>query len=516
MLACVDGELRVLAVNPAWVDGFGAAARSLEALIHPGDRLRVAAALAGVAAGAAGEVSGRFAMRDGGYRELSLRAIRGRAGLHLSARDVEGPYAELAEVKRRLAAVYETMQELAYTSDERGVLTGMNRAPEGLTIADLIGAPMMALVAPEEQALMQSRFEAVCESHARLAYEVSVVYPDGSRFTYSSRMGPILAAGRCVGVMLITQDITAERRAQEATRSFERLLEEKIEDLFAANSQLTRQHEQLMAAEQRERARLARELGFARAIQAGILPRELAVPGLEIAAAMQPCAEMGGDYYDVRPAADGCWIGVGDISGHGVSAGLVMLMLQSITAALTDTSDAATPAQVLIQANRILHNNVRARMARDEHVTMTLLRFHEDGRVVFAGAHEDLLVLRARAGVCERIETEGAWLGVVADIAGSTRDHELRLEPGDSLVLYTDGVTEAVGAGHEMFGLDRLCAALEGARGRAAPEMLAALLASVHAFCGAPTDDVAAMVLRYRGGRGARGERVGVSSRPEG
>ncbi len=120
MLACVDGELRVLAVNPAWVDGFGAVARSLEVLIHPADRLRVAAALAGVAAGAAGEVTGRFAMRDGGYRALTLRAIRGRAGLHLSARDVEGPHAELAEVKRRLAAVYETMQELAYTTDERG------------------------------------------------------------------------------------------------------------------------------------------------------------------------------------------------------------------------------------------------------------------------------------------------------------------------------------------------------------------------------------------------------------
>jgi serine phosphatase RsbU (regulator of sigma subunit) len=218
---------------------------------------------------------------------------------------------------------------------------------------------------------------------------------------------------------------------------------------------------------------------------------------------MLPCSEMGGDYYDVRRTVDGCWLGIGDIAGHGVSAGLVMLMVQSITAALTARDSDATPAQILVQTNRILHDNIRARMARDEHITMTLLRFHADGRVVFAGAHEDLLLLRARTGVCERIETEGAWLGVMAEIGASTPDQELRLEPGDVLLLYTDGLTEAVGEDREMFGIDRLCAALEAARGGSAPQVLDALLASLHAFCGAPTDDVAALVLRYAGPCGA-------------
>ncbi len=64
-------------------------------------------------------------------------------------------------------------------------------------------------------------------------------------------------------------------------------------------------------------------------MQTSILPRKFAVPGLEISAKMIPASEVGGDYYDVIPVDDGCWIAIGDVSGHGLDAGLVMLMLQS-------------------------------------------------------------------------------------------------------------------------------------------------------------------------------------------
>lgn len=154
----------------------------------------------------------------------------------------------------------------------------------------------------------------------------------------------------------------------------------------------------------------------------------LLVAGLDIAAAMQPCTEMGGDYYDIRRQDDGCWLGIGDVSGHGVSAGLVMLMLQCTVAALTSVDSMATPAEVLVRTNAILHDNLRTRMTSDDHITATLLRYYGDGRVVFAGAHEDLVVLRARTGGCEQIETRGPWLGVVPDIRRAAVNDELRLE----------------------------------------------------------------------------------------
>jgi serine phosphatase RsbU (regulator of sigma subunit) len=291
----------------------------------------------------------------------------------------------------------------------------------------------------------------------------------------------------------------ALERERDLRDRTERMLEEETRRLYLAHEQLAAEHERTLAAEQRERERLRRELALARDIQAALLPRAVVVAGLEVAAAMLPCAAMGGDYYDIRPVDDGCWIGIGDVAGHGMSAGLVMLMLHSVAAALTRSPAVAAPSDVLARINEVLHENIRARMGRDEHVTASLLRYHADGRVVFAGGHEELLVLRARTGACERIETAGAWLGIVPDVRRVVRDAELRLAPGDTLVLYTDGLTEAPGPGGERFGVARVCAEIE--RRAAAPprELLAGLLAELHGFAGAPADDVTVLVLR-RGG----------------
>ena len=83
-----------------------------------------------------------------------------------------------------------------------------------------------------------------------------------------------------------------------------------------------------------ERERLEKEMEIAARIQTSILPRDVSVAGLEIAAAMQPATEVGGDYYDVVPVDDGCWLGIGDVAGHGLGTGLVMLMMQSGIGAL--------------------------------------------------------------------------------------------------------------------------------------------------------------------------------------
>ncbi len=276
-----------------------------------------------------------------------------------------------------------------------------------------------------------------------------------------------------------------------------RVLGRAVIDHIALHQWLREQRQR--EAEQHERERISRELEIARRIQATLLPRDLMVAGLDIAAAMQPCTEMGGDYYDIRRQDDGCWLGIGDVSGHGVSAGLVMLMLQCTVAALTSVDNMATPAEVLVRTNAILHDNLRTRMTSDDHITATLLRYYGDGRVVFAGAHEDLVVLRARAGECEQIETRGPWLGVVPDIRRAAVNDELRLEPGDTLFLYTDGLTEARNSEGQQFGIERVCAALASAPPGPARAVLEHILACLHAFTTVVGDDITAMVLRYRG-----------------
>ena len=94
-------------------------------------------------------------------------------------------------------------------------------------------------------------------------------------------------------------------------------------------------------------------------IQTSILPRDVSVAGLEIAAAMHAATEVGGDYYDVVPVDDGCWLGIGDVAGHGLGTGLVMLMMQSGIGALARKMPDAAPRELLLALNTMLVENVR-------------------------------------------------------------------------------------------------------------------------------------------------------------
>src|SRR5262245_56596557 len=97
-------------------------------------------------------------------------------------------------------------------------------------------------------------------------------------------------------------------------------------------------------------------------IQAAILPGEIDVEGLEIAAGMVPAEKVGGDYYDIIPVEDGCWIAIGDVAGHGLAAGLIMLMIQSTLQGLVMLSPQASPADLICALNRVLYENIRRRM----------------------------------------------------------------------------------------------------------------------------------------------------------
>ena len=208
----------------------------------------------------------------------------------------------------------------------------------------------------------------------------------------------------------------------EAWRFLEHAFWVVFEDVFLVLSCLAGVKEMRGAAEQQARIEVSerREKELASTIQTSILPRTLAVEGLDVAAVMATATEVGGDYYEVLPVADGCWIGIGDVAGHGLPAGLVMLQTQSAVGALVGQDPTASPDHVLCGVNRVLYENIRKRLHHDEHVTMSLMRYHRDGRVVFAGAHEDIVVWRAATGTCETIATPGTWLGMTSDIRRAT------------------------------------------------------------------------------------------------
>lgn len=248
-----------------------------------------------------------------------------------------------------------------------------------------------------------------------------------------------------------------------------------------------------------EKVQTSHELEIATRIQTAVLPRQLAAPGLDLAAKMIAAAEVGGDYYDVLPFDGGCWLAIGDVAGHGLRTGLIMLMIQSAVAGLCARSPDASPSELLAVINEVLCENVRERLQGDEHATLALIRYTSNGQLTVAGGHEDIVLYRAQSGTCELIPTPGPWIGAFRDIADSNVDAHYRLEPGDVLILYTDGITEAADASGGRFGLERLCSEVSQLGGRTAEELRDHLLRRVQAFQITQDDDVTLVVARYLG-----------------
>ncbi len=161
------------------------------------------------------------------------------------------------------------------------------------------------------------------------------------------------------------------------------------------------------AREMAKKQRLEQELEIGARIQTCLLPGVIDIPGLEVAARMTPASEVGGDYYDAFPVPGGAFIGIGDVAGHGLTSGLVMLMVQSVIGALGRRYPDSAPRDLVNALNTVLYDNIRHRLHNTEHVTFTLFRYFENGRCAFAGAHEELVVYRKRTNEIEFVATPG-------------------------------------------------------------------------------------------------------------
>jgi sigma-B regulation protein RsbU (phosphoserine phosphatase) len=257
---------------------------------------------------------------------------------------------------------------------------------------------------------------------------------------------------------------------------------------------------------QAENVRLGTELEVSRRIQQMVLPTkgELEnIHGLDVAAYMEPATEVGGDYYDILPGADGCVrIGIGDVTGHGLESGVVMLMTQSAvrTLATSEESDAVRALDVL---NRTIYHNTQ-RMGCDKNLTLALLDYRphatgNGGQLRISGQHESVIVIR-KDGKVELVDTVdlGMPLGLVDDIGSFVAETAVELELGDTVVLYTDGITEAANPAHDLYGIERLCAVAGAHCRESAAAIKDAVIADVKRHTGTQPlyDDLTLIVLK--------------------
>jgi serine phosphatase RsbU (regulator of sigma subunit) len=263
-------------------------------------------------------------------------------------------------------------------------------------------------------------------------------------------------------------------------------------ELLNANLDLDRSRQELKAA----RDALWGEMEVAKRIQTSLLPENRRVGGYDVAARMQPAAEVGGDYYDIIQAdEERNWIAIGDVSGHGVESGLVMMMTQTSILSLVHENPRLSPAEVFSAVNDVLLENI-SRLRATRYMTLNVVRLGPDG-LTLAGKHQDVLVWRRATRRVETVSNEGCWIGVVDDTRGHVEDQAIAMDDGDVALFFTDGATEAMNASGEMFGEERLAAALEAVAERPLPEALEALFARIAEFRSVQDDDVTLMLVRH-------------------
>jgi signal transduction histidine kinase/serine phosphatase RsbU (regulator of sigma subunit) len=206
-----------------------------------------------------------------------------------------------------------------------------------------------------------------------------------------------------------------------------------------------------------ENLRLTTELDITRKMQKMLLPKpeELKkIKDLEIAGFMEPAAEVGGDYYDVIPHIDGVKIAIGDVTGHGLESGVLMMMAQMAVRTLLE-SNITDPIQFLNLLNLAVFGNLQ-RMNSDKNMTIVLLDYHA-GKCQISGQHETIILVSHR-GELKLIDTIdlGFPIGLEKNITDWVNQTEIDLYPGDVMILYTDGITEAENMNREQYGLQRL------------------------------------------------------------
>lgn len=296
---------------------------------------------------------------------------------------------------------------------------------------------------------------------------------------------PLLAEERAIGALVI--DSYRPRLLSEHEVRFLRLMANQA----AIAIEKTRLHQAEL-----KRQRLEQELAVARQIQLSLLPvSPPAAPGWEFAVYYQPARLVGGDFYDFfeLPGEPGrLGMVIADVADKGVPAALFMAL--SRTMIRTTALSGRSPAAALTRANQLILKDSQAGVFVS--AFYAALEAHS-GRLVYANAgHNWPLWLKAATGEFHELATHGIVLGIFENI--ELEEHQIDLAPGDVLVCYTDGLTEAIDADQQPFGEDRLRAAIATNPQGSAPEILQAIVQAVDTFTGdlPQWDDLTLLVFK--------------------
>lgn len=288
---------------------------------------------------------------------------------------------------------------------------------------------------------------------------------------------------------------------KESFDTLEAKVIQRTAQLAQANEEISGLNQRLKA----ENIRMSAELEVTRQLQQIILPKaeELSqISELDIAVFMEPAEEIGGDYYDIIRQNDHIKISIGDVTGHGLESGVLMIMVQTALRTLLAHNETDL-GKILTTINRTIYDNLQ-RMNSDKFVSLSLLDYYNNILIV-SGQHEEIIVVRGdsdRQPIVERIDTEylGFPLGLESDISGFFNSAKVQLQSGDVVVLYTDGITEADDLKNEQYGLQRLMEVLKENWQLTATEIRESAIADLRSYIGTQKvyDDITLVVFKQK------------------
>ncbi|MBU0995435.1 MAG: AAA family ATPase [Proteobacteria bacterium] len=184
------------------------------------------------------------------------------------------------------------------------------------------------------------------------------------------------------------------------------------------------------------------EMVLAKKIQSVLLPKNPVISGYEVIGYMAPAEEIGGDYYDIIHAGSMDWVIIGDVSGHGVPAGLIMMMAQTAIHTVVKNFPDPEPSTLIKMVNTVITENIKS-LGESKYMTLTVALLDRNGGFHYSGLHQDIFIHRHGSNTVETIPTKGMWIGILDDINDMVSDNSLQINKGDTMLLFTDGLTEA-------------------------------------------------------------------------
>ena len=299
--------------------------------------------------------------------------------------------------------------------------------------------------------------------------------------TRSELAAPLQVAGKTIGVFNLENDLPDAYHEGHL----------ELVTALAAQAAVTVERARL-TRELLERRRLEKELAIAREIQASFLPEAAPVlPGIDLAGTTITHDEVGGDYYDFIPVSDSrLGIAIADVSGKGIPAALIMAGFRM--SLLAEVRNEFAIRAVMRKVNSLLYESTD----RDKFVTAFYgLLDHKNRVLTFSNAGHNPPILFRREGRIQYLSEGGVALGVLAD--ATYEERPIALRPGDVLLFYTDGVSEAESPSGEQFGVQRIEQLVAGSPEADAATIMRSLVARVQEWsAGGQSDDLTLVVLK--------------------